>query len=182
MVRPTGRGAARTYTVSARTDGGSTASSGLLVNAQWEVTAFAWSTDPREDAAAWRGEAQGGVSFLAGELDLPFGGGGPSDLEHAARLAPALVEAQLPADRFGTLARTALTLPAGRWLLRSASDDGIRVWADGELVIDDWTHHATRRLDAELLLERERRVELRVEHFELDGAATLSLRIERAAD
>lgn len=144
---------------------------GTIVASPWEVTSFAWTADPREDADAWRAEAGKGVAWTAPRLDLAFGTGGP-----AAVGAPA----DVGADRFGTLATTKVTLPAGRWRVRTTSDDGIRVWVDGDLVIDDWTWHAPKRADAEVLIERPQEVELRVEHFELDGLAVLQVALEPA--
>ncbi len=92
--------------------------------------------------------------------------------------------AALPPDRFGTIATTRVTLPAGAaHEVRTRSDDGIRVWMDGDVVIDDWTWHAPRE-HAHVIpaSERARTVELRVEHFELDGYAVLSLAIRPTAD
>jgi alpha-L-fucosidase len=76
---------------------------------------------------------------------------GPSAL---AAWSDAPSASPLPADRFGTLAETTLTFPSGRWSLRTLSDDGIRLWADGELLIDDWTHHTATRHQAALDLGR----------------------------
>jgi hypothetical protein len=148
---------------------------GTIVDAAWDVTAFRWSIDPRDDADAWRAEAKDGVAFSVPRLDLAFGSAGPSELAGAP---PALAEAALGKDRFGTLAATEVELSAGRWRVKTTSDDGIRVWVDGDLVIDDWTWHAPKRNDAELLLTAAQKVALRVEHFELDGFATLAVELE----
>jgi len=136
---------------------------GVIIQAQWTVRLFPWTIDPREDADGWRAEATGTPAVQLPALDFSFhaDGGQPQD------------------DRFGTLAKTRLRFPAGKWELVTLSDDGIRVWADDELVIDDWTHHGTKEHRALLDLPEEREVALRVEHFELDGAARLSLAIER---
>jgi hypothetical protein len=83
-----------------------------------------------------------------------------------------------PTDRFGTLARTRITFPAGTWRIRTLSDDGIRVWIDDELVIDDWTWHPPKEHTYEFTVDAEREVPIRVEHFELDGYAVLTLAFE----
>jgi len=36
-----------------------------------------------------------------------------------------------------------VTLPEGEYSLRTISDDGIRVWVDGELVLDHWEPHGS---------------------------------------
>ena len=71
-----------------------------------------------------------------------------------------------------------MELPAGRWRLKTESDDGIRVSVDGAVVLEDWTWHAPKRADAEFAVEEARAVELLVEHFELDGYAVLAVALE----
>jgi hypothetical protein len=88
--------------------------------------------------------------------------------------------AKLPHDHFGTIATRTITFPPGTWRLRSTSDDGIRVWMNDKLVIDDWTWHAPKEHVHEFEVEKETRFDLRAEHFELDGVAILTLAIERA--
>jgi hypothetical protein len=139
---------------------------GRLLEAQWEVRFFHWETDPREDAAAF-------AALLAGEpvaraqrpaLDLPWRSGAPDGVR---------------ADRFATLATTTLDLPAGRYRIRTVSDDGVRVFVDGACVIENWTHHAPTEDHADVTLSDGPHA-IRVEHFELDGWAHLSFAIEPA--
>ena len=104
-----------------------------------------------------------------GELALDYGMGGPAELLGAAGI---------PRDGFGTLARAGLRLTPGRWRLHLRSDDGVRLYLDGELLHDDWTHHAPRTATIDLRVERARSLPLRIEHFELDGYAVLSLEVE----
>jgi hypothetical protein len=142
----------------------------------WEATTFRWTTDPREDVEAWREEARrGGINFNSKHLDLRFGHGGPSDIDWNGQVTAS----QLPPDQFGTIATATVTIPEGSWRLKTLSDDGIRVWMDDELVIDDWTHHGPTRRDHEFTVDEVRRdIEFRVEHFELDGYAVLSVGFE----
>jgi parallel beta-helix repeat protein len=148
-----------------------------LLAATWQVRFFAWKTDPREDVETWHREAQNATSVHLAELDLKFAHGGPAE---AVRGEARLADAALPRDRFGTIATTRLTIPAGRWTLSTTSDDGVRVWVDGRLVIDNWTWHGPTVDTAELSFEQPTSAEVRVEHFELDGYAVLSLKIEPA--
>jgi len=146
-----------------------------LIAAEWRVQVFAWQADPREDVEAWRREANDSVRFLSPHLQLRYAHHGPSRLPDV----PAAVrEAGLPADRFGTIAGTTLTFPPGRWRIRTTSDDGIRVWLDDELVIDDWSWHPPTEHIHEFDTSVAKTITLRVEHFELDGYAMLTLDID----
>ena len=54
------------------------------------------------------------------------------------------------------------------------TDDGIRVWVDKRLIIDDWTWHAPKENVATVELQAGEH-DFRVEHFEIDGYAQLQL-------
>lgn len=88
-------------------------------------------------------------------------------------------EPGVPADHFATVATTEIELPAGSWKLTLTSDDGARLFVDGEKVIERWDIHGPTDDEYTLTLEKPRRVRLRVEHFENSGWAALALRIER---
>ncbi|MCE9637487.1 MAG: right-handed parallel beta-helix repeat-containing protein [Planctomycetes bacterium] len=137
--------------------------SGSLFTTTWDVRFFTWTKDPREDADAWK-------ALLAGEpverrtlpaLDFAWQDGKVSDA--------------VGADRFATSATTEVELPAGQWTLHTVSDDGIRVWFDDRLVIDDWTHHGPTPHDVALDFAVAAKHTIRVEHFEIDGWAALSV-------
>jgi parallel beta-helix repeat protein len=174
VVRARKKGTVTPYELVVRTPSTTLTGSGALVDATWTVTVFAWKTDPREDADAWRREQRSGARAELPRLKLVYAHGGPSELAGAPQ---AFVDAKLPGDRFGTIAATGLKLPAGRWRLRTLSDDGIRVWMDGKTVIDDWTHHGPRPITAEFESDGDP-VSLAVEHFELDGYAVLEVDLE----
>ena len=89
-------------------------------------------------------------------------------------------DAKLPVDHFGIVATASITLPAGRWALTTRSDDGIRVWVDEREVIDAWTTHHARYEEGVFRITHRRKVTLRVEYFELDGAAMLLVELHPA--
>jgi hypothetical protein len=70
-------------------------------------------------------------------------------------------------------ATTKVALDAGRYVVRTVSDDGVRVRADGDIVFEDWTHHASRVGEAILDVTEAREVEFVVDYFQLQGAAEL---------
>ncbi len=138
------------------------AARGSLLAAEWQVAFFHWDPqdDPRDHVDEW-------VALIAGSpvdvlrltaVDFKWGGRSPT--------------AKVRADHFGTVATTTVTLAAGRYGVRTVSDDGIRVWIDGDLVIDDWTWHAPKEhtVDVDLGSGEHR---IRIEHFEINGYAQL---------
>jgi hypothetical protein len=76
------------------------------------------------------------------------------------------------------VAKTSLVLPSGRWRLTTLSDDGIRVVVGGRTRIENWTWHGPTRDEAVFEQRETGEVELRVEHFEIDGYAVLRLDLE----
>ena len=133
--------------------------------ADWTIRFFAWgdSTDLRKDPDAFERLAATTPLFT----------------RHAPRLdyewyRPGIPE--LPRERFALEATTAVTLPAGRYALRAISDDGIRVWVDGALVIDHWAPHESAVDTASLEGGRH---ELRVWYYQADGWTELRLEILR---
>ena len=81
--------------------------------------------------------------------------GGPDAFSRLAQAAPLLRRtlsrldyqwyrprvAELPVEKWGLEATTSVALPPGAYALRTISDDGIRVWIDGRLVIERWSTH-----------------------------------------
>lgn len=81
---------------------------------------------------------------------------------------------ELPVERWALEATSSVTLPPGTYTLRTISDDGIRVWVDGRLVIERWTQHEST-LDSVALSGG--RHDLRVQFFQLDGWTELRVDI-----
>lgn len=95
-------------------------------------------------------------------LDVVWGAGGPSDA--------------VGVDRFSARWTGTLTPPeTGAYTLITDSDDGVRVWLDGRLIIDDWAGHFVTRNTAEVTLTGNEPVELRVDYFEIDIDASIRL-------
>jgi len=65
---------------------------------------------------------------------------------------------------------------SGRYQFSTRSDDGVRLWIDNQLVIDNWTLHAARRdTSAPIELVAGRRYDIRMEFFEYAGHAVAQL-------
>jgi parallel beta-helix repeat protein len=154
------------FEVAFNAGGAELVATGVLLRAAWRVSHFQWTRDPREDDAAFRALLEGPpvTTRQVPALDERWRVDGPDGVAR---------------NRFATLATTLLELPAGRYRVRTVSDDGVRVRIGGRLVIDNWTHHAPTEDTAEIDLPAGRH-EVRVEHFEIDGWAQLGFRIEPA--
>jgi beta-glucosidase len=73
----------------------------------------------------------------------------------------------VPADDFS--ARwTGKLVPAvsGKYRLGATADDGLRVYLDGKLIVEDWTEHAPTTRTGEVTLEAGRSYDLKFEYFE----------------
>jgi parallel beta-helix repeat protein len=82
----------------------------------------------------------------------------------------------VPQANFRIAASADVTLGAGRYLLRTISDDAIRVWVDDSLVIDNWKPHESEVNVADIAPGTHR---LRVEYFQVDGWTELRVEVIR---
>jgi GH43 family beta-xylosidase len=55
------------------------------------------------------------------------------------------------------------------------SDEGVRVWVDGQLLIDDWTPHVRRNQQGTIALQAGQRYDIRLDYFEGTGSAQIEL-------
>ena len=85
----------------------------------------------------------------------------------------------LPRENFALEATGSVELAPGEYTLRALSDDGIRVWIDGALVIDDWAPHETT-LDFTTLNGGHH--DIRVQYYQAGGWYELRLDIVRGMD
>jgi parallel beta-helix repeat protein len=131
----------------------------------WDVRFVTWSdsADPRTNPAAFAERLRGTPLLTRREVRLDY-----------QWFRPAIRE--LPQARWALEATGRVTLPEGRYTLRTISDDGIRVWVDGRLVIDNWSLHGSEvdlaRLDGGSH-------DLRVQFFQIEGWTELRLDIVR---
>ena len=131
----------------------------------WRVGFFAWSdsTDPRSKTDAFAALLRGApmATLQASRLDYEwYRPTGPT----------------VPQSKWALEATSSITLAPGTYTLRTISDDAVRVWVDGTLVIDDWTSHESV-VDAVPLPAG--RHELRVQYYQVDGWTELRLDIVR---
>jgi len=87
--------------------------------------------------------------------------------------------AGVPQAHWSLDATGTVTLAPGTYTLRTISDDAVRVWVDGLLVIDHWTPHESM-VDAAPLTGG--RHELRVAYYQVDGWTELRVDIVRGVE
>jgi parallel beta-helix repeat protein len=130
----------------------------------WNVKFFTWrdsTTDPQRNPAAVK-------SLLTGK---------PTLTRQATRLdymwyRPTIKG--IPQERFAIEATASVSLGAGEYTLRTISDDGVREWVDGKLVIDNWTPHESKVDHAPISGGKH---DIRVEYYQLNGWTELRLDI-----
>lgn len=84
--------------------------------------------------------------------------------------------ANLPADQFSVRWSGYLEAPvSGGLTLILRSDDGVRVWVDGELLINDWQLRSAHDSPLWLNAEAGRRYAIKIEYFEHFGGASSQL-------
>jgi parallel beta-helix repeat protein len=103
------------------------------------------------------------------------------DTAHATRLdfmwyRPPRPLARLPQERWSLRATGTVDIPPGAYTLRTISDDAVRVWVDGTLVIDAWSPHESRVDEAPIGGGRHA---MRVEYYQTDGWVELRVEIAR---
>jgi hypothetical protein len=57
----------------------------------------------------------------------------------------------------------------------TVSNDGVRLWVDGKLIIDNWTDHSTREDRGEIALTAGHKVEMKMEYYQGGGGAVAKL-------
>ncbi len=78
-------------------------------------------------------------------------------------------------NQFATLAETDFTVATAEYTIELSSDDGVRLYLDGKLLIDNWDIHEPET--DEITVKLGGRHSIRIEHFDAGGFATLDFRI-----
>ncbi len=83
----------------------------------------------------------------------------------------------LPGDQFSVRWSGIVQSPAtGRFTFITESDDGVRLWVDGRLLIDNWTDHApSEDKSPEFMMEDGKRYDIIMEMYESGGGAAAKL-------
>ena len=145
----------------------------LSVIALNSVDALAHESETAWEADYWANTTLTGDAVISREdetLSFDWGDGSPGT--------------GIPADRFSGRWLRHLNISAeeaGDYIFTAEVDDGVRLWVDGVLRIDSWIEQAKASYEARLHLSEGQHL-IRVEYFELTGAASISVSWEREAD
>ncbi len=133
----------------------------------WDARFFVWSdsTDPRTRPDAFAALLRSPPLLTRQEPRLDYEWYGPAIKG-------------LPIEHWALEATTTVTLGAGLYTLRTISDDAVRVWVDGALVIDHWTPHESAIDAAPIAAGRHA---IRVEYYQVDGWTEFRLDVLRGA-
>ena len=85
-------------------------------------------------------------------------------------------DSRLPTDNFSARWTGKLIAPAtGTYTFSTDSDAGIRLWVNGQELVDNWTSHALTTNTGKISLVAGSSYDVRVEYFDTTGAATAKL-------
>jgi hypothetical protein len=132
------------------------------------IAAFAVPHSAAAADAAWLGEYYPNPWLMGppaqiredGNINFNWGGGSPAS--------------QIPADNFSVRWTRTLTFDAGRYRFTTETDDGVRLFLDGALVIEQWRNQPPTAHSAERELGAGQH-SLRMEYFEATGGASARL-------
>lgn len=93
-----------------------------------------------------------------GAVNFDWAGGGPGN--------------GVPDDRFSVIWERSTYVTAGTYRFYAMADDGIRLYVDGHLIIDQWNEHPTQSFFGDIYLG-EGHHSLRVEYYEEGGVANI---------
>lgn len=80
-------------------------------------------------------------------------------------------------DKFATFANTTFEINPGQYRIQITSDDGLKFYLDGELLIDHWDIHVPAT--DEVIVELGGKHQFEIEHFEGGGFATLAFLLKK---
>jgi hypothetical protein len=115
--------------------------------------------DPYWQAYYWNNTSLSGepvVHSAPAQIGFNWGSGSPDPLVHA--------------DGFSARWTRYIDFPAGTYRVSATSDDGIRVYIDGDVVIDEWNDHPARTFMADVRLSEGHHLVV-VEYYENIGHA-----------
>lgn len=132
---------------------------------EWQVSYYAYdgkTQDPRSSLGMFREITKDKPLRTQNVSELNFSwGGSPAE--------------GVPADHFATVSEADVDVPEGTYTLNVTSDDGMRFYLDGKVVLENWTYHGPTLDKTTLSLSGKHK--LRVEHFELDGYSALKVEL-----
>ena len=146
----------------------------------WTVRFYQWTNaGPQKSPADWEAVLKSPIldrlrmsrlSFYGDEYEVRMSRPGFS----GSRELPMGPTNKVPHNYFAVVATTEVTLEDGEYVLTTTFDDGVRVWLDNAVVLDNWG--ADYRATRSVRIERQRgRHTIKVEYFQIQGGYSLDL-------
>jgi parallel beta-helix repeat protein len=131
----------------------------------WTVKFFEYTdeTDPVTAAAAFAGLLAGAPKKVVSTSRLDY-------------ISGRALEEGVARDHLAISAEGTTTLPAGEYVLQVISDDGVRIWMDGAMILDDWTPHESKVSRVPIGGGAHR---FKVDYYDVTGFAELRFDIQR---
>ena len=102
------------------------------------------------------------LSRIDHEINFDWGSGSPDPL--------------MSADNFSVRWKGLIKpLSTGTYTFFTVSDDGVRLWVNNQLIINNWTEHGATENTGIIQLESSRIYDIQVEYFEKGGASVIKL-------
>jgi hypothetical protein len=127
-------------------------------------------SDPTWQASYWNNVTLSGTAVLQRaetNLSYDWGTGAPAS--------------GVNADYFAARWTRYVDVTPGTYRFTATSDDGVRLWIDNVLIIDQWTEHPAQTYTADHTLDSGHHL-FQVEYFEKTGLATMKLNWHTAAN
>jgi hypothetical protein len=140
----------------------------LLLTLLLANTALAQGPAPQHSDPAWQGSYWNNTTLSGtpalqrsdAQLDFNWGSGSPGP--------------GVNADQFSARWTRYIDVPAGNYRFTATADDGIRVWVNSDLIINDWSDHAVRTTTADRYLTGGHHL-ITVEYYENGGQAVAAV-------
>lgn len=116
-------------------------------------------TDPTWQAYYWNNQTLSGdyrLNRTESNIDWDWGNGAP--------------DSSIPADHFSARWTRYIDVTAGRYRFTATSDDGIRIYVDDQLILNQWQDHSVTTFTADIDLSAGHH-QVRVEYYENGGFA-----------
>jgi hypothetical protein len=90
--------------------------------------------------------------------------------------ASAAPDPAVQADNFSVRWSGQVLAPAaGTYTFTTLSDDGVRLYVNGQLLVDNWTNHAAVQNSGTIALAANQKYDIRLDYYERGGGATMRL-------
>ena len=110
-------------------------------------------------------EGEAVLSRIDSVIKMDWGLGSPTTTAVAQGILSA--DEKMPDDNYSVRWSGELLAPeSGEYTLGITSDDGCRLYVDGEKLIDDWTTHGMQTASAKVTMQKNKRYKIAVEYFE----------------